>query len=232
MNLVRKFIVGIAAALAVPGMASAQVFSGSGPGGAIPDGTGSNVSGAPLITTANITGSGPIQSVTIDMSALAHTFVGDVTMRLTHPNGTTFLDLQSRPGRGAGSINPTFGFAGDFVAVNTYSFSDTGVDLYNVDQPGIIASGIYRTSSNPNTPDSPSPPPNPWVYSATSLDSTFGGLNAFGTWSLEIRDWAGADIGSLGGWTINVTVVPEPTSLALVGVGFGGLVWRPWRRRS
>jgi subtilisin-like proprotein convertase family protein len=229
-SLMKRYLqitMALTAVLAVCSQANAQVFSGTGPGGPIPDGTGSNTSGAPLISVASVAGSGPISAVTVDFVGLAHTFIGDVTLRLTHPNGTTFHDLQVRPGVGTGA---TFGFGGNFLAANTYSFSDTGTDLYSTPQNLDIPSGTFRTSSNPNDPGAP--PTTAWAYLATSLNSTFSGLDAGGNWTLEARDFAGADTGSFTSWTVNVTVVPEPTSLALCGIAVGGLAWRRLRRKA
>lgn len=43
-----------------------------------------------------------------------------------------------------------------------------------------------------------------------------------GVWTLRIYDWASGDTGSLGGWSIDVTHVPAPGALALLGLA--GLV--------
>lgn len=217
------------AALTLGSAANADFFSGGGPGGAIPDGSGTAVSGAPFLSTIVVPGTvqGTITDVNISFNALAHSWVGDVTMTLTHPDGITTLTIMSRPGRGNTS---TFGFSSDFVAGNSYAFADFGVALFNVAPPAIIPTGTYIPSSNPNPPATNALP---YVYTPTSFFGTFGGLLAPGIWTLEIRDWAGGDTGSLGGWTLNITtqnVIPEPSSLAILSLlGVAGLVVR--RRR-
>lgn len=225
---------GLAALLAVPASANAQVFSAPGVGGLgpIPDGAGTGVPGVPTVSQATIvSGGGVVQNVSIDFGAggLVHTWAGDLTVTLTHPNGTTVQDIMRRPGRGSAS---TFGFNSDFLIGNSYSFSDAGTDLFAVAPPATIASGNYRASTNAANPADPSPPPEAYAYTATSFATTFGGLPADGAWTLTITDWGGGDVGSLNGWTLNVTVVPEPTSLTLCGVAAGGLVWRRWRRKA
>lgn len=218
-------VLAAAAMLALPLSASAQ-YSASGPGGPIPDGGPTNgTPGVPLTSTATIAGSGGIVDVSVDFAGLAHTWTGDLAIRLTHPNGTTSMDIQSRPGRGSAS---SFGFNMDYVTANSYSFSDAGADLYAALGPAIIPSGTYRPSSNPNAPTDPVPAPFPYVYTPTSFASTFGGLDSAGDWTLTITDFAAGDTGSLGGWTLNVTV-PEPASLGLLTLGLPALLVR--RRR-
>jgi uncharacterized repeat protein (TIGR01451 family) len=182
----------------LPAIAVAQVFSETGPGGPIPDGS----PGTPLVSTVTIPAgaAGPILDVWIDFDSLAHTWVGDVWMRLIHPDGVTSMDIMSRPGRGSAS---TFGFSSDFAAGNVYSFSDSGADLFNVAPPAIIPSGTYRSTSNPNPPATNALP---YVYTPTSFVATFGGLSAPGIWTLEVSDWATPDPGSIGSWTLNVEV--------------------------
>lgn len=211
-----------AAAMAVGSVVSvseAQVLSASGPGRAIVSpvtGSPNGTPGTPFSTTATIVGAGNVVNVTVDFSALAHTWVGDVEIRLTHPNGTTSMPLMSRPGRGTGN---TFGFSDDFVAANTYSFSDAGANTFSSDPPGTaLPSGAIRASSNPNLPTAPDASLVPYVYTAQSFATTFGGLPAAGTWTLSGNDFAAGDDGAFQGWTVNVTV-PEPGSMALLGVG-------------
>jgi hypothetical protein len=170
-------------------------------------------------------GSGMITSVAISFNGLNHTFVGDWVMTLTHPNGTTSMDIMSRPGRGSAS---TFGFGSDYVANNMYSFSDAGATLFDVAPPATILSGDYRPSSNPNPPATNALA---YVYTPTSFNSTFGGLDSNGLWTLTITDWAGGDVGGLTDFTLTVTVVPEPTSFILVGSVVGGIGWMKRRKK-
>jgi subtilisin-like proprotein convertase family protein len=224
---------------AVPS-AHAAPYSYQGTGGAIPDGSATATSGAPLITSITVgpQAMGVITGVDISFAGLAHTWVGDLTMVLTGPGGSS-LDILSRPGRGDSS---TFGFGGDFLADNTYAFADSGAALFHAAPPSQIAGGVYRPSSNPNAPGVNT---NAYAYTPTSFSDAFGGLSAQGLWTLEVRDWSGGDVGRFDSWTLNIHtapemdtfamaasyIVPEPTTCALFAVGVAGLTMGR-RRRS
>jgi hypothetical protein len=48
----------------------------------------------------------------------------------------------------------------------------------------------------------------------------------------SVRFFAGGGLGNVAGWdNLDVQPIPEPTSMALVGVGFFGVMVRRWRRR-
>lgn len=215
-----------AVAFLVFGTGAQAQFMGTGLGGAIPDGSGSNVSGTPLISTINILSSAPIGGVSVSFNGLAATWVGDIVLTLTHPNGTTSMDLMSRPGRGSGS---TFGFSGDYVSTNTYSFSDSGAPLFDVDPGTTVASGNYVPSSNPNPPGTNLLA---YVYTPTSFATTFGGLDSAGMWTLTATDWAGGDTGAYVDWTLTITPVPEPTSFVLGGLVLTGIAWNKRRKQK
>jgi subtilisin-like proprotein convertase family protein len=72
-------------------------------------------------------------------------------------------------------------------------------------------------------------------------DSRTAGLNSLlgsdpnGTWTLVFSDWVtSGDPSTLGSWSLNLTVIPEPTNIALGILEGSFLLWqavRAWRQR-
>ena len=61
------------------------------------------------------------------------------------------------------------------------------------------------------------------TFRAEELLSAFNGQDAFGTWTLRVADLAGADVGVINNWNVQLTTVPEPGSLTLAGLALVGL---------
>lgn len=193
--------------LAVCGSAMAQTW-GPGPGVTIPDnapGVGSSITGlAGTIATFNW----------IEVRAFNHTWVGDLDATLIGSNGNS-VNLFARPGYTGG------GFGNNVDLAGTYRFVDSGGLNFTTQTTGVMAPGTYNRSSNTSWPTG---------ASHSSLAGAFNGSNLAGTWTLLINDNAGGDTGDFGGWTFNTSPVPEPATMAVLGLGAAALLRR--RRKA
>lgn len=120
-----------------------------------------------------------LQSVCLQIT---HSYVGDLTAKLTSPSGTQ-ITLFHRPGR------PTignFGCSGDNL--NVCFIAGTGNTLDATATCGNLPaySGNYTASS-------------------ANLSSLNNGGLANGNWTLAVSDSAGGDVGTLVSWSLNFT---------------------------
>jgi hypothetical protein len=120
------------------------------------------------------------------------------------------------------------------VSSVTYTFDDAAADFLpfgSTPPTGTYKPSPYDSSGNISaTPAFSLSSPAPAQPYGLFL-SAFNGAAANGTWSLFVQDFL--DFGSLGSirsWSLEITteaaVVPEPTTLSLVGLGLVALVMR------
>jgi subtilisin-like proprotein convertase family protein len=196
-----------AALLGLVTAASAGAYTS--PGGAIPD----NLPGNPLLVTFNVIDVGPLASVDLTLTNLTHTWAGDLIVTLMAPNGT-FADIMRRPTTAAAPTS-TVGDSTNFGG--TYRFIDGGADLgaaLTIGSTAVVPGGDYGASSR--------------IVGSTAnfgvmLNTAFANTPLLGTWTLALSDNAGADFGALGSATLNVTAVPEASTLAMFGLGLAGI---------
>lgn len=174
--------------------------------------------GMPQISsTIDISLSGVVTSVSITNLNIQHSYVGDLTVVLIAPDGTS-ITLFDRPGYPGSS----FGCGGTNISINLSDlYSNTSDDLENS-----CGGGAYAISGD---------------YQSIDPFSNLVGLVASGSWTLQVSDAAGFDGGSLDSWSLNIcTAAPnEATLLAtsdnitvcagetfsiplMLGVGFNG----------
>jgi len=189
----RKLAV-IAFAFAATG-AFAQVWSGGG--GSIIDNTtqSSTIVGVPALTSVGA----------IAVLGLTHSWLGDVTMRVTHVASGLGYDLVARPGY----LGSGFGYSTDYNG-NYVFVASGGANMWTVASGGNPPSGAYNAS----TAGSGAP------------SGLFPGAWAASDWRLDVTDSAGGDTGGWQSWEIRGNAVPEPASMIALGLGAAALLRR------
>lgn len=206
--------------------ASLAVQYGPGAGGLIPDNLPAGFS-----SSINI-GVGITSVQSVEIRGLKHTWAGDLTATLTNPNGASVILFQR-----VGSTTPTgFGDSTNFgsddpvggagsdannLTGRDYIFGESGADLWTTGAGlaggvGMPAGSYLMFSNNFNTTT---------PYTFTSFAGM--GTNLTGDWILTLSDGAGGDInGAYTEWYLNATPVPEPATLAALGLGAAALLRR------
>jgi subtilisin-like proprotein convertase family protein len=200
--------------------------SGFANGGVIPDG---NATGWSDTRTVSLTGlpDNIILDVNVRLN-ISGGYNGDLYAYLVHSSG--FSILLNRSGKTAG---------------DAFGYGDAG---YNITLDDGAANGnihLYQTVLNPGgsaltgiwAPDARNVNPATVLDTdaQTALLSSFNGLDGNGTWTLFLADMAGGDISTITSWGLDISVVPEPTTWALIVVGVvlcGVQARKYWRRRA
>jgi hypothetical protein len=193
----------------------------------IPDGTFAGTSDTRTITT----GLGPILNVSVTMNVVGTgegAFNGDFYAYLSHGSGLTVL--LNRPG--ATPPNPN-GYNDDGFSNVRFDDDAPNGDVHN-----------YRITlfGDPNTSIMPFPSPltGTWVpdgrttfpLATSDTDPTparfnvFDGMNPNGEWTFFIADVVSGNTALLTGWSLELTLVPEPSTYVLAGLCLAPLLWR------
>ena len=157
----------------------------------IPEGNPVGITESQSISLVNA----PIISVNVDLN-ITGGYNGALYGYLVYQdlNGNTVAEtLLNNIGTSPSNI---FGSTGTGMNVTLSDAGTVNGSIHNA--PG-IPTGLWLPDSN------------------NSLNGTFGGLNANGTWTLYLADLvSGSGTGTLTSWGLNITAVPEPSTYGFV----------------
>jgi len=180
-----------------------------------------NLPAAPYPSNITASGLSGNKIIKMNINGLTHTFPGDIDMLLVGPGGQKFTPMSDMGGGGdvsninlvlrdgaAGPLSTTQLVSGEFQPGNT----DTTTDVFPAPAPA-------------------APYQNPAPAGAATFVSTFGsnGSTMNGTWSLYVRDDAGADVGTIaGGWSLTFEANDYTCSPIVSGtVTYGNAIGSP-----
>lgn len=175
----------------------------------IPD---NNLNG--VVFNGTISGNSKITDVKVGLN-ITGGYNGDLFGYLVHSSG--YAVLLDRVGRGTTGDLSSYGYTTG--GMNVYLHDSASLNIHSVMNP---ASGAEYVADGRNVipfagPDSAfNPPP-----SSTAPLASFNDLNPNGAWTLFFSDVSAGGVSTLHSWSLEITAVPEPVTVAL-GI-FGGL---------
>ena len=162
--------------------------------------------------------SSTVLGVYVDVN-MNHTWVGDLTMKLRSPNGTT-LTFLNRPGStaaddGGGAVGNNANWSNVFQQFRDGAGpeAETMGNGLTTDQLVCPAGTLCRYDPSPDTATQP-----PSAFSA------FNGGTAVGNWTLCVGDSALGDVGTLNSWRLKL-VSPSTLAPSAAFVAVGGQVF-------
>jgi subtilisin-like proprotein convertase family protein len=211
----KRYLISSLFAFACSYSVNAAIFSYS-VGATIPDG---NLNGIQNSQTINGL-SGQITDVNVFLD-ISGGFNGDYYAFLSHGNATAVL--LNRVGRDSAN---QFGYpdAGFGFLIQKFSLDDQAAHDIHAYRSFPYALNLSGQLTGSWQPDGRNLDP---LSPASAFDSAphpamlglFNGLDANGSWTLYIADTSSGGEGTLVGWGLQITTIPEPTTTAVLGLG-------------
>ena len=167
------------------------------------------------IDTSSLPVGSTVDDVTISID-LAHTFIGDLTIKLESPSGSV-LGIVSRPGavETADDGNDAASFGENSNWGGSILFSDAGP--VSAEQMGKVPADLTTLDTvcvtNGQCHYSPAPGS---IATPPSTFAGFDGQNARGNWRLYVGDSAAADTGTFRSVTLTLTTSPSSTTVSSI----------------
>jgi hypothetical protein len=149
---------------------------------------------------------------------------GDLYGYLKH--GSDTVVLLNRVGKGTGN---TYGF-GPTTGMNVTLWDGASQNIHDVAVPADL--GSYKPDGRGISPLSGNAAFD--LAGTQTLGAAFNGKDPNGTWTLFLADASSLGVSTIGSWSLEITAVPEPVTVALgiFGVLFGAVQGVRYLRRK
>src|SRR5882724_6278400 len=184
--------------------------------------------GLTLATNLTMTG-GNISNVTVSVD-LTGGFNGDLYAYLSGPDGG-FAVLLNRVG--VSNSATAFGYSDSGMNVTFSDSAANGSIHYYQNVTGSLGGGQLTGTWQPDG-ENIDPQSNALAFTGTqsALLGSFDNENPNGTWTLFLANLASGGQSTVVSWGLDITTAPEPSTLALAGLGLAGLILTQRRMRT
>lgn len=171
-----------------------------------------NVLGLTLAENLTLPSNLSISSVEVGLD-ISGGYNGDLYAYLAGPDGG-FAVLLNRVG--VSNSASEFGYSDSGMNVNFEDSAANDIHYYQ-NVPGYSLTGTIWQPDGENI--DPNSPPADFTGTQTAMLSSFDGANPNGTWTLFLADVSSGSQSTVVSWSLDITMVPEPSILTFAGAG-------------